>query len=134
MDKHFVAYHIAADRGRLDWSGRARTGFETSKGTAAQNSLRQWVWVIPGEGPKRHRQHVLLGAYRPSVSVGQMKDGKQIFKVEGPIRKRFPQPIVLNGQPWFELLYRSQNNFSFGFNEIKEPPLGRLHQPRRQGR
>lgn len=121
MDKHFVAYHIAADRGRLDWTEKSTMSFETAKWAAAQSSLHQWVWVVQGEGSKKHRQHLLLGAYKPEKIRKGTEGGRQIVIVRGPIRKRFQQPIVLNGQSWFKRLYQSQRNFSFGLNEIKEP-------------
>ena len=58
--------------------------------------------------------------FQPETIVDEKGGG---YRIRGPVDHEFAEPILLNGCDWFSRLLREQNNFSFGFNQIKNPEV-----------
>jgi hypothetical protein len=99
--------------------GTARLGrfwIVTNKLSPASNVLGRRVWLVVGEGiPRRYylRQAFVADEIRPAPI-----DGFEHL-VSGRHGRRF-RALRIDHQPWFREFQRSQGNFGFGLNTIRE--------------
>lgn len=112
---HYVAYHSSRVMGR-DYVPEKNLSFLTNKPRGVVlASVGATAWVIVGKPASRRMQYLLAGAYTPRGAVE--KDG--VWTLDGPGVPLVPRLDVTN-LPWFTILLREQNNFSLGFNRIKD--------------
>ena len=113
----YVAYHSVEVMGRdykttgksfSFWSGKTKTYLEKSIGSN--------VWVITGKRDgKKVMIYRLAAVYTPDA-VSEDGDGYLITGSHGHV---FTRPLELNALPWFVVLLKEQNRFSFGFSRIQ---------------
>jgi hypothetical protein len=119
---NFVAYHSVS---RMGYAYSASTAdgfsFKSSKSRPfLERAIGSDVWVIEGRrDAKGATQFGLAAVYTPEA----VDDGADHYVIRGEEGREFSPPIPLNGVPWFEALLQEQNNFSFGFNEIRDASL-----------
>jgi 5-methylcytosine-specific restriction endonuclease McrA len=119
--QHFVAYHSAETMG-YEYKPVDSYVFHSSKPLSLlQRAVGSAMWAINGTRRKRDGSlYTLRAVFIPEDIVdGEGSDFK--YAVVGNLGINFDTPIPLNDLPWFAELLRTQNNFSFGINEIKEP-------------
>jgi hypothetical protein len=113
----FVAYHSTELMGHSYRSRRGEMRFLSKKPRAfLEKSIGCNVWVITGTRETGRNMIYRLAA----VHIGtQVKDSDGVRVVVGKGGRVITPPVELNGRPWFNKLYREQNQFSFGFNGIR---------------
>ena len=117
---NFVAYHSVHRMGYA-YAARTSDGFSVKSNKSRVflgRAIGNEVWVIQGRrDAEGTTQFGLAAVYTPETVEGGTDD----FDVRGDQGREFSPPIPLNGLPWFDALLQEQNNFSFGFNEIRAP-------------
>ena len=94
------------------------------------------VWLVTGEG--RPRTYYLRGWFRIDTIESGDDEGYRLRIAGREGRRLHPMP-VLNEEPWFARLRRSQGSFAFGFQAIGDASLVRALEgvarsvPRRTG-
>jgi hypothetical protein len=122
--RHFVAYDSERVMGRdYRTPGRAygpseRFSFYSGKSRSVLNAaLGQHVWVISSTEGKLQR-YFLEGCYTPervtADGAGWNISGQGVM---------FASAVEIANLAWFRELFREQNNFSYGFNEIRSPTI-----------
>ena len=112
----YVAYHNVEKMGEYR-RGRGEFVFFSKKHRKfLENIAGSHVWVITGERDTARQMVYRLAAVFVASGLQQYEDGWQVTGVHGV---RFATPILLNARPWFDVLYREQNNFSFGVSRIR---------------
>jgi hypothetical protein len=112
----YVAYHNVDKMGEYR-RGRGGFAFFSRKHPKfLESTAGSHVWVITGA-----RNAAGMMVYRLAVVfvVNGLKPHEDGWQVTGVHGFRFPAPVPLNARPWFEVLYREQNNFSFGVSRIR---------------
>jgi hypothetical protein len=110
---HYVAYHSVEIMGS-DYSPSTDFGFYTRKPEKfVRGAIGSTAWVIVGKRVSGQMQYQLAGAYTPT----DVKDEDGTWVITGPGTPLRPLMDVTS-LPWFSVLKRDQNNFSFGFNRI----------------
>jgi 5-methylcytosine-specific restriction protein A len=83
-----------------------------------RNAIGRRVWVITSTSVRRHTDYKLAGAFTPS-DVRREENGYGITGSGTPFRP----PVEVTLLPWFKALIREQNNFSYGFNQIRSKSI-----------
>ena len=109
----YVAYHSAAVMGRQYEGGRDFVFFSRKPEKLLRRSIGQEVWVIASDG-ERPARYFLNGMYTPRT-INAEADGWHIVGEGLP----FDPPVEVSELPWFRALRTEQNNFSYGFNQIR---------------
>jgi hypothetical protein len=127
---NYVAYHSADVMG-YEYSPRnGRFRFISRKHRSyLEKAIGCEVWVVTGmRDQKRTMIYRLAAVYAPDA----VKVCRDEFHIVGRHGHVFKPPVPLNDLPWFQLLFREQNRFSFGFNRIRSDAvigaLSRLRQ------
>jgi putative restriction endonuclease len=76
------------------------------------------VWVIVSKREKGRMNYQLAGLFTP-LDVRREGNG---FGIIGP-GTPFRPPVEVTLRPWFKALFREQNNFSYGFNQIRSKSI-----------
>lgn len=118
---HFVAYHNAEKMG-YEYEPDGEYAFFSRKAlTYLERTVGSMMWVINGSRTNVHTtSYTLCAVYTPDEVV----DAKEVafdFIVVGSVGHDFDPPIELSKLPWFAGFLKSQNNFSLGINEIRDP-------------
>jgi hypothetical protein len=135
MADDFVAYHSTRVMGR---AYRPVTGefafFSRKSHSFLQKVIGGEVWAITGTQGASRRVSYHLAAVFTADDVLERGDACSVTGSGGHI---FRPAILLNALPWFEVLVREQNNFSFGLSRIRDPgvreALHGLLPPRHRG-
>jgi HNH endonuclease len=118
--RHFVAYHSAEKMG-YEYEPIGEYAFFSRKAlTILERTIGSMVWVINGSRSKaRNMTYTLCAVYTPDEVV-DANEAEFDYIVAGTVGHDFDPPIELNHLPWFAGFFKSQSNFSFGINEIKD--------------
>jgi hypothetical protein len=112
---HYIAYHSVHVMGR-DYTPATEFSFYTRKPEGLVfAAVGATAWVIVGKRVSGHMQYLLAGAYEPR----DVADEAGVWVIKGRGTPLDPRLDVTN-LPWFAILKREQNNFSFGFNRIQD--------------
>jgi hypothetical protein len=82
------------------------------------NAIGCRVWVIVSKREKGRMNYQLAGLFTP-LDVRREGNG---FGIIGP-GTPFRPPVEVTLRPWFKALFREQNNFSYGFNQIRSKSI-----------
>lgn len=117
--RHFVAYHGTEIMGH-EWSG-AYSFLSRRDDDDLLETIGEIVWVITGSKTGEKQEYALAGLYVPEQVI-EAGPGDPDFKwiVSGIVGSYFDPPISLNSLPWFPAFRKSQGNFGFGINEIRD--------------
>lgn len=119
--QHFVAYHSAETMG-YEYEPAGSYVFHSSKPLSVlQRAVGSAMWAINGTRRSRGGSLYTLRAVFFPEDVVDGEGSHFKYAVVGNLGVAFDPPKPLNDLPWFAELYRSQNNFSLGINEIREP-------------
>ena len=89
-----------------------------------RNAIGCRAWVIVSARESRRMNYQLAGVFTPS-DVRREDNGFGIIGTGIPFRP----PVEVTMLPWFKALFREQNNFSYGFNQIRSKSIvTRLHE------
>jgi hypothetical protein len=114
----FVVYHTAD---RMGYSAAAVRGFSLLTNKNVPSVIGSKLWLITGEGTPR--VYYLRGHFTPNRRTRTEESGF-MWLVEGPPTSGVKLPrkrwAVLNGRPWFVDFRRSQGNFAFGLQAIRD--------------
>jgi hypothetical protein len=117
----YVAYHNSDCMGRLRDSDSGLSVLTNKSGLDVKGSR---VWLIVGEGkPRRY----YLSLWFIANAVGPDHDHGFSAKISGVEGQRFSRKawLPLNDEPWFPAFLKSQSNFRFGLNLIKDADVAR---------
>ncbi len=117
---NFVAYHSTERMGYK--YGESRTGtysfWSRKSRTFLERAIGNQVSVITGNRNEDGRiEYHLVERYTPEEIQPCADGGHHILGFRG---QAFRSPPLLNSLPWFRGFLRAQNNFSFGFNSIRD--------------
>jgi len=118
--RHYIAYNKVAEWGTIGPKVEAFNQFSNHPYSRLKPSIGQRAWSVSGERIHGRMYYRLHYTFQPEEIIDEDGGGYRIF---GYVDHEFDQPVLLNELPWFSLLFREQNNFSFGFNEIKHPEI-----------
>jgi len=112
---HYIAYHSVEKMGR-DYVPGTEFSFITRKPAGLVLApVGATAWIVIGRPLGRGTQYLLAGAYTPR---DVREDGGE-WLIEGAGTPLVPR-LDITSLPWFAVLKREQNNFSYGFNRIRE--------------
>jgi len=113
--KHFIAYHKIDVYGPYNNHGHITFRHFSSKSPKyLRRALGQTVWVLSGEILNGRKVYKLCSKYTPKRIV-EKEDARS---VEGS-GIEFNPHFEVTRFSWFQELFKEQQNFSWGFNEIK---------------
>lgn len=114
----YVAYHSIELMGE-DYQPTKNFHFWSRKPEKfLRNAIGSRVWVIVSTREKQRMTYKLAGVFTPS-DVRPENNGFGITGSGTPFRP----PIEVTNLPWFKALFREQNNFSYGFNDIRSKSI-----------
>ena len=112
---NYIAYHSAEKMGREYRPIQKRVGFMSRKPESLlRGAIGSRVWVISSTKKKSRHTYRFEGMFTPS-EVSWEGDHFLISGSATPFRAR---PDI-TARSWFGDLLREQNNFSFGFNWVR---------------
>ena len=112
--KHFVAYHNTQRMGQ-EFGAAVALRFQSKKLASVKSSVGNRIWVIQGDRKGAKMAFSLRAAY---VGKSVKSIGDNTYVITGNRTVKFAPPLLVNDFEWFRDLYKAQNNFSFGFNQI----------------
>ncbi|HOB99512.1 MAG TPA: ASCH domain-containing protein [Verrucomicrobiota bacterium] len=116
---NYVAYHSTEVMGYEYGRAKGKGGFaflSRKSRTYLEKAIGSDVWVLTGTRNKARKMIYRLAAvYQPDA----VKEYGDAFQIVGKRGRIFKPPVALNDQPWFQVLLREQNRFSFGFSRIQ---------------
>lgn len=119
--RHYVAYHKVQEWGEypIEADDTEFGHYSRHHKSKLEKMIGQTIWVISGEKLNGAMVYKLCSTYVPT----QIEDdeepeftGDHYIKGEG---FAFVPPVELNQFEWFAELFKEQNRFSFGLNQIK---------------
>jgi 5-methylcytosine-specific restriction endonuclease McrA len=119
---HFIAYHSVMRMGR-EYHADGHLKFMSKKLSILKQAIGNTVWVVQrtvGHGIASYKGkpvYTLCGAYLANEVEAISSDTYVIRAATG---FDFAPPVILNTLTWFPTLFKSQNNFSYGFNQIND--------------
>lgn len=112
--ENFVAYHNVRRMGR-EYLLSDEPGFLSSKIGLLKKAIGNKVWVVQGAPQGGKTAFSLHGSFI-AESVEPQAPGSDVHVISGKRATQFLPPLALNDLDWFPSLYKSQTNFSLGFN------------------
>lgn len=119
--EHFIAYHSAHRMG-YQYKSSERLRFLSRKLGFLKKAVGNTVWVVQGTPDGRKTAYTLCGAYI-AEGVDIEEPSSNLYVIFGEQVKEFSPPLPLNNLDWFPALFRSQRNFSLGFNRISDETI-----------
>lgn len=126
--RHYIAYNKVKEWGDYspsvdDTEFGHYSGHHKSK---LEKMIEQTIWVISGEKIKGSMVYKLCSTYTPEYIDDDEVENTETGEMEFTGLRRvtgegfgFVPPIEVNGFQWFTELFKEQNKFSFGLNQIK---------------
>ncbi len=110
--KDFVVYH---NPDAMAESVKDVNAFEIVTNKKVVDVYGDRVWLLTGEGSPRR---FLL---RSHFIVDQMDSGGEFAtRLSGRVGRAFDPMIELNNEEWFDEFKKSQGNFAFGLQRVKD--------------
>ena len=115
----FVAYHSTDIMGHELESGGPVKFLSRKSRHFLERAIGCNVWIITGtRDSSSHMIYRLVGRYTPSEIRDNPSD-PDLHIIYGEHEELLEPPLVLNDLDWFQELFRAQNKFSYGFNQIR---------------
>jgi Domain of unknown function (DUF3883) len=118
--RHFLVYHNPDAMGySLNEDSAQEPVFSIVTNKPVRTLLGDRIWLITGEG--RPRKYYLYETFIvDAIDRDKEKESPYTNKASGTEGQHFQPMIRLDDQPWFDALRRSQGNFAFGLQAIKD--------------
>jgi len=112
---HYIAYHSTE---RMGYEYKPKGEFSHYSGkplSFLQSAIGGRIWVIAGKRGKKRTEYSLAATYLATEVVPVDSE----FLIRGESGLYFKPAPQVSEEAWFKELFREQNQFSYGFSQIR---------------